>query len=280
MLIYKTTNLINGLIYIGQKPSMNTEEEFLNSNYYGSGKKIINAIKEFGKENFKREIIDESNDLKELDKIEEKWISYYNSTNPNIGYNIAKRNGAKFWTGAKHSIESVNIIRKKLMGNKNGLGIECSKEKRRKISISNTGKIRTPEMLKNLSDAHIGVHLSDEAKRKLSEYRGEKAGFFNKHHTEETKQLLRDINTGKNHTEETKQLLRDINTGKHAYLKELNLKKSKVVLQYTLDDVFVMEYYSTKEATRCTGINSGSISYCCKGKMKTAGNFKWTYKNE
>ncbi len=53
-----------------------------------------------------------------------------------------------------------------------------------------------------------------------------------------------------------------------------------MVLQYTLDDVFVMEYYSTKEATRCTGINSGSISYCCKGKMKTAGNFKWTYKNE
>jgi len=179
MLIYKTTNLINGLIYIGQKPSMNTEEELLNSNYYGSGKKILQAINEFGKENFKREIIDESNDLKELDKIEEKWIAYYNSTNPEIGYNIAKRNGVKFWTGAKHSIESVNIIRKKLMGNKNGLGIECSKEKRRKISISNTGKIRTPEMLKNLSDAHIGVRLSDEAKRKLSEYRGEKHWNYN-----------------------------------------------------------------------------------------------------
>ena len=44
MLIYKTTNLINGKIYIGQKPSMNTESEFFNSDYYGSGRKIRHAI--------------------------------------------------------------------------------------------------------------------------------------------------------------------------------------------------------------------------------------------
>lgn len=38
--IYKTTNLINGKIYIGQHKS----EEY-DSSYYGSGKKILRALK-------------------------------------------------------------------------------------------------------------------------------------------------------------------------------------------------------------------------------------------
>ena len=74
MIIYKTTNLVDGKIYIGQKPTMETEFQLLDSNYYGSGKKIKNAIKEFGIENFKREVIDNSNELNEWNSKEEFWI--------------------------------------------------------------------------------------------------------------------------------------------------------------------------------------------------------------
>lgn len=47
MVIYKTTNLINGKIYIGQDSKDRP-------NYYGSGKLIHRAIKKYGKENFKK----------------------------------------------------------------------------------------------------------------------------------------------------------------------------------------------------------------------------------
>jgi hypothetical protein len=50
--VYKTTNLINGKIYVGLHIT-----EDLHDSYLGSGKQIQAAIKKYGKENFKREYI-------------------------------------------------------------------------------------------------------------------------------------------------------------------------------------------------------------------------------
>lgn len=58
MIIYKTINLINNKIYIGQDRNNNP-------NYLGSGKKILRAIKKYGKQNFKREILFEFNNIEE-----------------------------------------------------------------------------------------------------------------------------------------------------------------------------------------------------------------------
>lgn len=49
-IVYKTTNLVNGMIYYGVHCADNP-------NYLGSGVNIANAIKEFGRENFKRETL-------------------------------------------------------------------------------------------------------------------------------------------------------------------------------------------------------------------------------
>lgn len=54
--------------------------------------------------------------------------------------------------------------------------------------------------------------------------------------------------------------------------------KSKHILQYTKDGQFIKEYPSIEEAYRQTGINCGQICWCCKGKYKSAGNYKWKYK--
>lgn len=80
--IYKTTNLISGKIYIGQH---NGSKKW----YLGSGKIILSAIKKYGRQNFKREIItsgDFDQDL--LNDLETHFIQIYNSTNSNIGYNL------------------------------------------------------------------------------------------------------------------------------------------------------------------------------------------------
>lgn len=86
--IYKTTNIINNKIYIGQKKN----SEFLKDKYLGSGKYLKHAIKKYGKENFKVELLDTAESQEDLDKLEKYYISYYNALDFNIGYNIA--NGA------------------------------------------------------------------------------------------------------------------------------------------------------------------------------------------
>ena len=54
--------------------------------------------------------------------------------------------------------------------------------------------------------------------------------------------------------------------------------KSKTVLQFDLNNNFVKEYPSARQAERETGFRQGDISKCCKGKYKQAYGFKWKYK--
>ena len=57
----------------------------------------------------------------------------------------------------------------------------------------------------------------------------------------------------------------------------LNRSSSKKVLQYDLDERFIKEWPSTMEIQRQLGISNVCISYCCLGKQKTAGGYKWQY---
>lgn len=70
--IYKTTNLVNGKIYIG----LDTK---LKDTYLGSGLYIGRAIKKYGRENFKREIIDQADNYEDLQNKEIFWIKKFNA---------------------------------------------------------------------------------------------------------------------------------------------------------------------------------------------------------
>ena len=101
--IYKTTDLTNGKIYIGQHKS----DTFVAESYVGSGiilRNIKKSLEQSGlsvKDRFKTELIEECSSDEELNEREIYWISYYNSMDPSIGYNlhegglntIAERNG-------------------------------------------------------------------------------------------------------------------------------------------------------------------------------------------
>lgn len=81
IIVYKTVNLINGKFYIG-KDAIN------NPNYYGSGLLMAKAIKKYGKENFKKEILEQCQSLEDLSIREKYWIAKLNATDKKIGYNI------------------------------------------------------------------------------------------------------------------------------------------------------------------------------------------------
>ena len=57
-------------------------------------------------------------------------------------------------------------------------------------------------------------------------------------------------------------------------------KRGRQVEQLTLDGHHVAFYQSASEASRMTGIGHTCISLCCRGKTKTAGGYRWKFKEQ
>ena len=76
--IYKITNKINGLSYIGQAKDYKKRFADHRAMMYGRqpNKKLYKAFQQFGINNFIFEVIDYGSNYNELEK---KWIKYYNS---------------------------------------------------------------------------------------------------------------------------------------------------------------------------------------------------------
>ena len=62
---------------------------------------------------------------------------------------------------------------------------------------------------------------------------------------------------------------------------QYNIEYSKAKAIIGIDKVtgLIVEFPSTKEASRQTGINHGNICACCNGKRNSAGGFYWIYAN-
>lgn len=82
MIIYKTTNKINGKIYVGKDARNNPE-------YLGSGVLLEKAIAKYGRENFEKTTVEICTSLSHLDEREVYWVKELNATDRHIGYNIA-----------------------------------------------------------------------------------------------------------------------------------------------------------------------------------------------
>ena len=80
--IYKTTNLLNKMWYIGK-------DEADNPNYLGSGIYLSRAIAKYGKGNFVKEILDRASTSADLAVLESKYIEQYNATADDMSYNIS-----------------------------------------------------------------------------------------------------------------------------------------------------------------------------------------------
>lgn len=179
--IYKTLNLINNKIYIGQKKS----SRFLGDKYLGSGKRLKEAVNKYGSDSFKVFLLEEIQEEDKMDEREIYWISFYNSTNKDIGYNLSKggnvnrtlvgeNNG---FYGKHHSEDTRQHL--KDIWYKTHYPEPLKEETKRKISEANRGKIVSKETREKLSinaqnNPNYGMrgkHMSEEAKQKSREKR-------------------------------------------------------------------------------------------------------------
>lgn len=99
MYIYKVTNTVNGMVYIG-KTKNSVESRWKQHCYQAKGKynhckfKLQDAINEFGAEHFTVEQIDVAATNEEANKKEMYWIAHYDSINNGYNTSIGGRNGA------------------------------------------------------------------------------------------------------------------------------------------------------------------------------------------
>lgn len=84
--VYLTECLLNGKYYIGQRKYEGIN--ILKDKYIGSGRLFLKKLKEFGKNNFKKSILQTCKTRDEASYWEIYYIKLYDTTNIENGYNI------------------------------------------------------------------------------------------------------------------------------------------------------------------------------------------------
>lgn len=178
MIIYKTTNLINGKIYIGK-------DKHDNPKYLGSGISLQNAIKKYGKENFQKEILEYCKSEDHMIEREIIWIRIFNSTDRAIGYNMTEGgtggNTRINYTEQQLSEYNIKLSNGVRNSEKYANSVENRRGKRRpehskklkemyasgELIPHNLGKLTSEITRKKLSIALSGKSLTDEHKAKI-----------------------------------------------------------------------------------------------------------------
>lgn len=165
-LVYKTTNLVNGKIYIGKHETNN-----LDDGYLGSGILIRRAIEKYGKENFKREILFECSSREEMNAKEAKLVNEEFLKRDDI-YNL-KQGGE----GGFDFINTEQEIKSKASSTRwENMSEDRRVEVNRRVSEAlkrlwkeHPDKFHTPNMYVPDPMAFKGKHHTEETRRKISE---------------------------------------------------------------------------------------------------------------
>lgn len=222
MIIYCATNLINGKKYIGKDKKNNPL-------YLGSGKTLNKAIKKYGKESFKKQILAYAETEEFLNELEEYYIDYYSAQKSNLFYNIAKGG-----TGGRTCIDkspfAKTIYQYSLDGN----------------FVKEWNSIQEATRLLNIGNISSALNNKRES-----------AGGF------QWKYGRLDKIEQSKHKEEA-----------------INNRIPYPVLQLTVDGNMIKKWGSASEASKQLGLFRTAIVYCCNGKNKTSGGFKWVYEKD
>lgn len=178
-IIYKATNILNNMMYVGQTvKTLNGRKRGhktdVNHNRYNSY--FHRALRKHGWDNFVWEIVCECGSIRELNEMESLFIAKFNTRSP-YGYNLT--NGGDGCAG--------RIV---------------SESTRRRISNSRIGKKFSDEHIQNLRKSHegkipwnkgkSGFIVSDDTREKISNtLKGRPSPMKGRHQSEEAKEKIR-----------------------------------------------------------------------------------------
>jgi group I intron endonuclease len=169
--VYVTTNLINGMKYVGEY-STNDINSYESRTYLGSGRPYFkNALKFYGRNNFYREILESFPTKQEAFNAQEKYIIQFDTLKPN-GYNLNPKGGNQCkntgpWLNKNLSEKHKENISKSLIGkNTWSKGCHQSKETKNLISLSEMGKEISDQTKLLMSLASEGKPKSEDHAKK------------------------------------------------------------------------------------------------------------------
>ena len=216
---------------------MSPQKRWANGAGYKKNFYFYRAIKKYGWNAFEHEILYQDLSLEEAKAIEIDLISKWKLTDKQFGYNLREGGDGAF------TIESRQKMSLSRLENKNCVGRKIPEAQRAKISKS----------LKVYYSAHCSP-------------------FKGKHHTDETKEVLRN----RVFSQETKDKMRK----NHYCVKGSQNPSAKAVLQLSVDGEIIKKYDYASLAAEELSIDLSSIIKCCRGKKKTCGGFRWEYQSK
>lgn len=131
------------------------------------------------------------------------------------------------------------------------------------------------------AEEHIKLHKESEITRRKKANFGEKNGFFGKHHSEQTKEKLRELRIGTKESEETKIKIRNSSKGrKHSETTKqlLSEQHKKKTIVYDKQGNVVAEFNSLIEAANYLGRHYTSLINNIKGITKYCNGYIIKYK--
>lgn len=235
--VYKHTTP-SGKVYIGIAKDVKHRWRGNGSGYKGSTR-ISNAIKKYGWDNIKHEILFSNLTKEEACQKEIDLIKQFNSTNPAFGYNLLS--GGQCGLHSKETKEKIQ---------KSNMGHSVSESVRKRLSVVRSVPVICLDTNKVYESAKIAaeeLNICNSSIGKVCNGKAQQAGGLRFAKLEDYK-----------------------NNTIPKFEKSCN--SSKRIVCVTTGEVFRSE----TEAAKKYGVTSQAISHACTGKVKTCCGLAWT----
>lgn len=249
--VYKHT-APNGKVYIGIT-HQDLSKRWKKGLGYKGNPYFFRAIKKYGWDNIKHEVLFDSLPKEQAEKIEISLIKEYDSANRDNGYNIAL--GGNSNAPTKETKEKTSASVKKFW---------ADDDNKKKMSNAMCGAVRTDEAKKNISEAQKKRFSNQTERIAISErQKGKKRSETAKRKTSES---LKQYYANAENKAQFFKAHEGVNRATHA----------RAVTCIETGEIFE----AVIDAEKKFGIDHRNITAVCKGKRKKAGGFSWAYYGE